>query len=1404
MAKVLKKFNEIFKDLDSSWDDFYLVDLKIIKSKSKCIVEYSASGDFKEEYNEKVNELFKTIVTSLDIDSNFIILDEEDGIVDLSYIVENKLDILNFQYKIESKDEIFEITIYEDIDEKKLESLKEECSLKNFNCNFFVNISDTKEKVLENSKHIEDEFISNIEIKEVSKPKIEISTETEKKLTYRKPPKFDAPLTSLKDLNSDILKCTTTGEIFKIDFKDIKNGEMVIMTIYYSDNTESIYTKLFLKPDEANGYRESLKTGMNILVIGELQYDDFLKSNYIRPNYFEVSDPVKKIDNYENKRVELHAHTNMSMNDGMNDVFDLIKKAKEYGHDAIAITDHAVVQAYPEAMYAVKDLGVKVIYGMEAYVVDDSVPILRKLENLKDNYDNFVVFDLETTGLSSRNNKIIEIGAVKIQNNKIVDTYNTFIDPEEFLDGKIIELTNITDEMLKGSPKFNEICDEFRKFIKDSILVAHNAEFDIGFLENAFRNEACEFNNPYIDTLELSRILNPDIKSHRLGKLAKKYGVSLVNAHRAIDDAMATAEVFLRMIRDYLSEDSFNETLENLVNLINIRKLSEGEPYHAVILVKTQEGLQNLYKLVSLSHTEYFNRVPIIPKSIFNEYRDGLLISTACQDGELFKAILNNKYEKIEEIVNFYDYFEVQPVKNYLNLVGSMVKSKEEIKDLITEIVNISKKYNKILVATGDVHYISDEYRLPRQIIKHNMLLKDRDEYNNDYSFLTTDEMIKEFDFLGNKSYEIVIENSNKINDLIEEVTPLPSDTFPPVIEGSDKMLREISYNNAHKLYGENIPKYVKSRMDTELDSIIKNGYSVLYIIARKLVKKANEDGYLVGSRGSVGSSFVANLCEITEVNPLKPHYLCKKCHYSEFLESNEIGIYSGHDLPHKKCPQCGEDLERLGDEIPFEVFLGFDGDKEPDIDLNFAGEYQVTAHKYVEELFGTGKVFRAGTIGKIKDKTAYGYVLKYIEESDLNISKAHIEKLSTLVTGVKRTTGQHAGGIMIVPDYKDIHDFTPIQKPANKLDVDTITTHFDYAAISGIILKLDILGHDVPSMARMLEDFTNTDILDVPFNDEKTMSLFNSSDVLNYNTEIFDSKVGTLGIPEFGTNFVQNMLEETKPKTFSELTRISGLSHGTDVWSGNADELVRSNQAELKDLIATREDIMQDLINAGADKKFSFFTMEKVRKGKGLSEEEENLIRNLDLPSWYIDSLNKIQYMFPKAHAVAYVSMAYRLAYYKINYPLEFYATYLTTKIDEFDIDAVYRGEGAIKDKIQSIRDKNMNKKMSKKDDDIITVQNICLEIKSRGIEIGTIDLYNSEATKFIIRDEKIIPPFMAVPGLGESVAEAIVRCREEDKFISIEDFRVKTKTSSTCIEFLKNIGVLDSLSNTNQMSLF
>jgi DNA polymerase III subunit alpha, Gram-positive type len=1044
---------------------------------------------------------------------------------------------------------------------------------------------------------------------------------------------------------------------------------------------------------------------------------------------------------------------------------------------------------------------IKVLYGLEGYLVDDGKGVVENT-NGQDIKCDYVVFDIETTGFSPLNDRIIEIGAVKIVDGNVVEEFSELINPEVSIPDKITELTGITDNMVSDKLTIEKVLPRFIDFMGDSVLVAHNAQFDMSFITaKAEKLLGKKIENTVLDTLSFSRVVYPRLKNHKLNTVSKHLSISLENHHRAVDDSKATAQILLNLIAEMQEKEI--DTLEEINEYaLTHRDIRKERTYHIIIFAKDYVGLKNLYKIVSASHMNHFYRKPRIPKSVIEKYREGLILGTACESGQLYNAILKNRpKEEIESIAEYYDFLEIQPIENNSFLIrNGEVSGEEELKEINEKIVALGEEKSKIVVATGDVHFLDPEDEVYRRILMAGQGFSDADDQAPLY-FKTTDEMLEEFSYLGReKAKEVVVENPNMIADMIEDLKPIPDGTYPPEIEGADEELREMNYKKATGIYGDPLPEIVKDRLDRELNSIISNGYAVLYIISQKLVAKSVSDGYLVGSRGSVGSSFVATMSDITEVNPLPPHYICPNCKESEFILDGSVG--SGVDLEDRDCPKCSTKFIKEGHDIPFEVFLGFEGDKEPDIDLNFAGEYQPIAHRYTEELFGKGYVFRAGTIGTVAEKTAYGFVKKYHEAKNEDVSGAEINRLVKGCTGIKRTSGQHPGGVMVVPSYKDVFDFTPIQYPADDDSSGVVTTHFDYNAISGRILKLDILGHDVPSIIRMLEDITGIKPENMRLDDPDTMKLFLSTESLKVEPKDIKSDVGTLGIPEFGTKFVRQMLTDTRPTTFSELVRISGLSHGTDVWINNAQELVKAGTAKLNEVICTRDDIMNYLIYSGLDKKKSFKIMEKVRKGKGITEEEEEYMRENNVPHWYIDSCKKIKYMFPKAHAVAYVMMSFRIAYFKVHYPKAFYATYFTTKASDFDAELILKGKEVVKRKISELEELGNSK--SAKEKNLLTVLEVALEMYARGYEFERIDVYKSDSDKFTLGKDGINPPLKSLDGVGENAARSIVKERENGKFISIEDLVKRTKVSKTVVEALKVHGCLEGLSETNQLNLF
>lgn len=1261
------------------------------------------------------------------------------------------------------------------------------------------------ERILRKSDKIIEDKIKDLEIQATNEPKEDeeeayvIRPEFDEHLIYGE--NVHAMVEKIESLNQESGTVAVVGDIFDIEIKELRNGKILFIASI-TDYTSSVSCKLFLNDTNKDKVIDNVKKGSHVKIKGDVMYDTYQRELTMTISGIRKEEKEEKKDLSENKRVELHAHTQMSSMDALCSTKKLIERAAKWGHKAIAITDHGVVQAFPEAMGAAKANDIKVLYGVEGYLVEDSKDIIEDA-NDKELSQSFVVFDIETTGFSNTNDKITEIGAVKIENFEIVDNFSELINPQKDISYKIQELTGITNDMVKDKPTIEEILPKFMEFIGDSVLVAHNAEFDIGFIREKCRQQNIEFNNKSIDTLTLARILLPDLKRHRLNVVAKALGVPLLNHHRAVDDARATALIFQKFL-DMLVKKGANTLKEvnEILGKVDYTKLGTN---HITLLAKDYTGLKNLYKIVSDAHVNHFYRAPRILKSFLQEHREGLIIGSACENGQVYQAVKKNvDDEEMAKIIELYDYIEIMPIDNNKFMIHKgEVEDEEELRDLNRKMVEVAHKFGKIPVATGDVHFLDEHEAVLRKILKYSQGFK-VDEEETYLHFRTTDEMLREFSYLGDElAYEVVVTNTNKIADMVENILPIPDGTYPPEIEGSDVELREMCYNKAKRIYGDPLPEVVQNRLDRELNSIIKNGYAVMYIIAQKLVTKSLRDGYLVGSRGSVGSSVAATMSDITEVNPLPAHYICENedCKYSYFYEIGEWG--SGVDLPDKDCPKCGRKLKKDGHDIPFEVFLGFEGDKEPDIDLNFSGEYQPVIHKYTEELFGEGYVYRAGTIGTVAEKTAFGYARKYVEENNIQVPTAEVVRLSNGCTGVKRTSGQHPGGVMVVPHYKDVYDFTPIQYPANDTSCGVITTHFDYHSISGRILKLDILGHDVPTIIRMLEDITGIDATEIPLDDKETMSLFTSTDALGVTPEEINCPIGSLAIPEFGTKFVRQMLLDTKPTTFAELVRISGLSHGTDVWLNNAQELVQKEIVGLKDVISTRDDIMNYLIFKGLPPKMAFTIMENVRKGRGLKPEHVELMEANNVPEWYIWSCKQIKYMFPKAHAVAYVMMSFRLAYCKVHYPEAFYATYFTTKAEDFDADLIVKGLPAIKARINEIE--SLGNDATTKEKNMLTVLEVALEMYARGIKILPVDIYKSDASKFQVAGEKmLLPPMIALQGVGENAAINIQKERENGEFISKEDLRKRTKISKTVIETLTSHGSLNDMSDENQLSLF
>ncbi len=1219
-------------------------------------------------------------------------------------------------------------------------------------------------------------------------------------------------LVKVEDLSIDSGKIALEGEVLNIDSRELKSGKFLLTFDLY-DGSSTITCKSFIVPEKLKEVTGKLKNAKAVKIAGTAQFDPFTKELGVIANVIiEVPPPkkVKRMDNAEVKRVELHMHTQMSQMDGMTSAKDLIKRAMSWGMKSIAITDHGVVQAFPEAhkLLGRDNKDIKIIYGVEAYLVPDKMPIVNNPR--KQEIDTtYCVLDLETTGLSFRTEKITEVGIMKIKNGEVIDSFETFVNPEKPIPPKVVEVTNITDDMVKDAPKIEEVFPKILEFVGDSVLVAHNADFDIGFLKHNASILNLKLENTSLDTLRLAKDLFPDFKKYKLGIIADKLGITVDVAHRALDDVKTTVQVFNVMMN--MLKEKGAKTVDDIDKVLVSDELKKEAykklpSYHAIILAKDYVGLKNLYKLVSISHLHYFYKKPRILKSLYKKYSEGLMLGSACEQGELYRAIVAGKdEEEIENIARDYDYLEIQPLGNNEFMIrNGVVEDKEALKDINRKIVELGEKLNKLVVATCDVHFMDPQDEIYRRILQAGQGYDDADQQAPLY-LRTTNEMLEEFNYLGmEKAYEVVVTNTNKIADMCERICPISPEKCPPHIPGCEETIKEIAYSKAHELYGDPLPKIVEERLEKELNSIIKNGFSVMYIIAQKLVWKSNEDGYIVGSRGSVGSSFVANMTGITEVNSLPPHYRCPNCKYSDF---SDYGYKNGFDLPDKECPKCGHRLDKDGMDIPFETFLGFDGDKEPDIDLNFSGEYQAKAHKYTEVIFGKGTTFKAGTVGTVADKTAFGYVKKYYEDRHIPVNNAEVARISKGCTGIKRTTGQHPGGIIVVPKGREIYEFTPVQHPADDPNSDIITTHFDYHSIDQNLLKLDILGHDDPTMIRMLYDLTGIDPTKVPLDDKETMSIFSSTKALGVTPEQIHSEVGSFGIPEFGTKFVRGMLVDTKPTTFEELLRISGLSHGTDVWLGNAQALIDAGTITLQEAICTRDDIMLYLIKQGVPPKPAFKIMETVRKGKALKDPEQwakykEIMNESNVPEWYIKSCEKIKYMFPKAHAAAYVTNAFRIAWFKVHKPAAYYTAYFTIRADEFDSECMIYGKEKVKNKMKELE--LQGNAISAKDKNVYSILEIVLEMYERGINFLPIDLYKSHATKFIMEEDGIRPPLNSIPGLGTVAAKSIQTAKEDGEFMCIDELQQRSKIGKSVTELLKKFGCLKGMTQSNQMSLF
>ncbi len=1274
-------------------------------------------------------------------------------------------------------------------------------------------IVQTYEQAKEDQKEVEKQEVQQKEKPAFKKNYVKQRLPEDKDIFYGR--NFEGEETEIHEIIDEMGEVVVRGKIIQLETREIRNEKTIVM-FAVTDFTDTIKAKVFTKNERLPELLDKLKEGAFIKMKAVAMMDQFehdialgsVSGIKTIPDFTE-----KRMDHSPVKRVELHCHTTMSDMDGVTDVKKLLKTAMGWGHQAMAITDHGVVQAFPDANHCVEGKDFKVIYGMEGYLVDDIKNIVT--DSRGQSLDStFVVFDIETTGFSAVNDRIIEIGAVKVENGMITEKFSEFVNPERPIPFEIEKLTSINDRMVEDAPNISVILPKFMDFCGGSVLVAHNADFDTGFIRHNCEVLGLPYDYTYVDTLGIARSFLEGLKNYKLDTVVEAMGCTLANHHRAVDDAGATADVFVRFLERFKKKNIRDLDELNTYSAMSVDAIKKLKTYHIILLAKNEIGRINLYRLVSLSHLDYYARRPRIPKSVLAKYREGLIIGSACEAGELFRAVVDERpEEEIARIVEFYDYLEIQPTGNNEFMIRdpkmTKVSTVADLQDLNRKIVELGEKFNKPVCATCDVHFLNPEDEVYRRIIMSNKGFGDADLQPPLY-LRTTEEMLDEFQYLGaEKAEEVVVTNTNRIADMIDRISPVRPDKCPPVIENSAGILRDICYNRAHELYGEDLPDIVTERLERELNSIIGNGFAVMYIIAQKLVWKSVADGYLVGSRGSVGSSFVAYMAGITEVNSLQAHYLCPKCHYVDF-DSDYVKSFSGRsgcDMEDRACPVCGEPLMKEGHDIPFETFLGFKGNKEPDIDLNFSGDYQSKAHAYTEVIFGKGKTFRAGTVGTLADKTAYGYAMHYYEEHEQHKRSCELDRISSGCVGVRRTTGQHPGGIIVVPHGEEIYSFTPVQHPANDQTTKIITTHFDYHSIDHNLLKLDILGHDDPTMIRMLEDITGVDATKIRLDDPEVLSLFHGLEALHIKPEdIGGTDLGSLGIPEFGTEFVMQMLRDTKPKAFSDLVRISGLSHGTDVWLGNAQTLIQEGKAQISTAICTRDDIMIYLIDKGVESEQSFKIMESVRKGKGLTPDYEKVMKEHDVPDWYLWSCKKIKYMFPKAHAVAYVMMGIRIAWFKIHEPLAYYAAFFTIRATAFDYGLMCQGKAAIDNHIKAYK---ANPNLSKKEQDTLRDMKIVQEFYARGFEFLKIDLYQSDAIKFQVVEDKLLPPFSVIEGMGGIAAEALAvaahaETERGEKFLSKDDIRQKAKVSQTVLDTMAELGLLGGLPESNQLSIF
>ena len=1231
-------------------------------------------------------------------------------------------------------------------------------------------------------------------------------------LFYGRP--FSGRPVRMEELNLDMFRVIVEGKVFAVQHRELKKRGAWVICFDMTDYTSSVRVNQFMEASKAKPIIDNVQPGMWLRVQGKMSFDRYDNEMVLQPNAMEKIEAPKRRDTYPEKRVELHLHTTMSSMDALTDTGAAVKRAASWGHRAIAITDHGGAQSFPDAMKAASkakvagtDQNIKILYGCEGYYVNDVDDRIAVHGDGDFSFDEeYVAFDLETTGLSSLHDTIIEIGAAIMKGNEVLSTFQTFVDPHRPLQPKIVDLTGINDQMLAGQPDISEAMPKFLEYVGSRPLCAHNADFDIGFVTAACEKLGLPFHPTYVDTLILAQNLMPELGKYKLNIVADALSLPDFNHHRASDDAITCGYLLMRFFKMMQEQglDSLQKINPRMEQLRSGSKILDRRARHIIVFAKNSIGLRNLYRLISYGNLKYFKRVPIMPKSELLQWREGLIIGSACEAGELFQAILNHKsWAELKRIASFYDFLEIQPIcNNRFMLDKGLAEDEEELRGFNRTIVKLGEELGKPVVATGDVHFLDPEDEIFRHILLATKQMPDADRPLPLY-LRTTDEMMEEFSYLGpEKAHEVVIENPNRIVNWCETLRPVPHNLFAPKIENSVEDLKALVYGKLHRLYGETPPELVQKRVDTEMHDIISCHYDVIYMSAQKLVQNSLEHGYLVGSRGSVGSSIVAFMSGITEVNSYPPHYRCPQCKFTTFEVPADCAC--GADLPDAVCPKCGAKLDKDGFNIPFETFLGFGGDKVPDIDLNFSGEYQAKAHAYCVQMFGKTHVFRAGTIGTVAEKTAYGYAKKYLSERNKTVPKAEENRLALGCVNVKRTTGQHPGGLVVIPQENEIWDFCPVQHPADDKDSEWITTHFEYHSMEENLLKLDMLGHDDPTMIRMLEDMTGVDAQKIPLDDQDTMSIFTSSKVLGYENDPILGPVGSVAIPEFGTGFTRGMLQETQPTKFDTLIRLSGFSHGTDVWLGNARDLILSKTASVNDAIGCRDDIMLYLIKCGMPEKRSFKIMEAVRKGRGLPDGAEEEMKAAGVPEWYIGSCKKIKYLFPKAHATAYVMMAFRIAWFKVHEPLAFYAAYFYRRSQKggFDEGMMCHGIELVKKKLQEIKE---DEDSSAKDDDLFTTLEVCYEFYLRGFTFAPIDIYHSHATKFQIEAGQLRPPFVAVAGLGETAAWDLMNAREGREFLSVEEFAdACPKVSKTLIDQLQSAGAFGDLPLTSQLTLF